>query len=96
VIPGSERAHEHAVEKRSSLQSLQVSSVDGRSADPDQHLPVTGYGRGDLLESEDVGRAIPVLDYRSHARTAGVIISPSRLADPQMPERREPVRIRLS
>ena len=49
-----------------------VRPVDGRGVDPDEDLVVLGHRPLDLLEPQDLGRAVPVVDDRSHALTSQV------------------------
>jgi hypothetical protein len=46
--------------------NVPVPRVDRRGFDPDQDLSVAGNGRGDLIDPEDIGRAVAVLDERLH------------------------------
>jgi hypothetical protein len=45
--------------------------IEAGSADLHQHLAGAGHGSFDLAHTQDVGRAIPVLDDRSHISSDG-------------------------
>ena len=58
--------------KSSALRSPAVRPSDGRGVDSDEDLVVLGHRPLDLLEPQDLGRPVPVVDDRSHALTSQV------------------------
>src|SRR5688572_20780416 len=66
--PGA--AERRRIEQASKLglspHDVPVPRIDRCCPDADQYFLVAGHGRGDVIDPEDIGRAVAVLDERSH------------------------------